>query len=410
MSFWLIALGLTAVVAVTLVMAMWRTRSVLQPAAQYDLDVYRRQLDEVERDLTRGVLNAEDAERTRAEIARRILEADRRVQEGETARGGPSKAATLGVAGGIAVVLIAVSLFVYADLGAPGYADQPLQDRLDFADIQRQNRQSQAEIEAALPPATPFETSPEHMALIEKLREVVASRPDDVRGLRLLVDNEARIGNFKAAYQAQEQSIAALGDQASAQDYAILADLMVLAAGGYVSPEAERALTRALELDPTNGVARYHLGALFAQVGRPDLTFQVWRRLLEQSTPDAPWLPPIYETIGDMAYFAGVDYTPPPLRGAGGLSGPSAEDMQAAADMTPEERQQMIRGMVEGLAERLATEGGSAPEWARLISALATLGETDRAREIWTEAQTVFAGTPDLDLVNTAAAQAGLSE
>ena len=33
--------------------------------------------------------------------------------------------------------------------------------------------------------------------------------------------------------------------------------MMILAAGGYVSPDAEAALLRGLELEPRNGTARY---------------------------------------------------------------------------------------------------------------------------------------------------------
>ena len=74
------------------------------------------------------------------------------------------------------------------------------------------------------------------------------------------------------------------------------------------------------------------------------------------------------------------------------MPGPSAEDVENAAEMSQEEQQEMIRGMVEQLNERLATEGGTPTEWARLISVLGVLGETERAQAIWDEAQTVFAG------------------
>ena len=52
----------------------------------------------------------------------------------------------------------------------------------------------------------------------------------------------------------------------------------------------------------------------------------------------------------------------------------------------------MIESMVDGLAQRLATEGGPASDWAQLIRALGVLGETGRANAIWQEAQTVFTG------------------
>jgi cytochrome c-type biogenesis protein CcmH len=70
----------------------------------------------------------------------------------------------------------------------------------------------------------------------------------------------------------------------------------------------------------------------------------------------------------------------------------------------------MIDSMVDGLMQRLASEGGSAEDWAQLIRALGVQGDLDRARTIFAEAQTVFETRPDdLALVTAAAAQAGLA-
>jgi cytochrome c-type biogenesis protein CcmH len=215
------------------------------------------------------------------------------------------------------------------------------------------------------------------------------------------------MGNFAAAHAAQSRVIALRGDAASAVDYADLADLMILAAGGYVSPQAEAVLRQALERDPRNGAARYYLGLMYVQTGRPDLGFQIWRTLLAESTPQAPWVPPIRAQIQDVANLAGVRYRLPDA--AAPAPGPSAADMAAAADMSADDRNQMIRNMVAGLGERLASEGGSPEEWARLITALGVLGEKDQAGEIWTEAQATFAADPGaLDTIRAAALRAGV--
>jgi len=66
----------------------------------------------------------------------------------------------------------------------------------------------------------------------------------------------------------------------------------------------------------------------------------------------------------------------------------------------------MIRGMVNGLSERLATEGGTPQEWARLIRALGVLGETARASAIWNESKEAFASDPAALSVLREAAQA----
>jgi cytochrome c-type biogenesis protein CcmH len=187
-----------------------------------------------------------------------------------------------------------------------------------------------------------------------------------------------------------------------------LSEMMILAAGGYVSPEAEQALLRALEMDPRNGTARYYAGLMYAQQGRPDLAYPIWRNLMAESRADAPWLDPIRLQIEDVAAMAGDRVSlaelpqPGPPASAEGmmppgapLRGPTGEDIEAAQEMTPEERMDMVRGMVANLSERLATEGGPPEEWVRLINAYMVLGEAENAQAIYDEAVTVFADTPE---------------
>ncbi|NHX27453.1 c-type cytochrome biogenesis protein CcmI, partial [Escherichia coli] len=183
------------------------------------------------------------------------------------------------------------------------------------------------------------------------------------------------------------------------------AELMILAADGYISPQAEAALNQALGRDRSNDTALFYAGLLYARTGRPDIAFNVWRALLEQSSPDDPWEPIVRQGIEELAFLAGVDYTPPAPRG------PSAEDIEAAGEMSEADRQDMIRGMVDRLSDRLANQGGSPEEWAQLIGALGVLGDTDRAAAIWAEAQTVFATRTDaLDTVRAAAQAAGVAQ
>jgi cytochrome c-type biogenesis protein CcmH len=73
------------------------------------------------------------------------------------------------------------------------------------------------------------------------------------------------------------------------------------------------------------------------------------------------------------------------------LRGPTAADVQAAAQMPAEDRTAMVRGMVEGLRDRLYTEGGSPEEWARLIQSLGVLRDTAGATEAYTRARTAHA-------------------
>jgi cytochrome c-type biogenesis protein CcmH len=410
MTFWIIVAALAIGVGAILGLTLLRGRVGEAPPAAYDLDVYRDQLREIDRDLKRGVLEAEDAERLRAEVSRKILAADAQLRAGGES-GGQPKALGVAMAGVVVAVITGGGVLLYSQIGAPGYGDLPMATRIANSEAARDARLDQESAEerfAPEPTGLPDGTSEDYMALVERLRETVAERPNDQQGLRFLVRSEAALGNMEAARKAQAQLIEVKGEAATAEDYATLAELMINATNGYVSRDAEAALRDALDRNPRAPTARFYLGLYMTQIDRPDAAFRLWRDLLEESTPDAPWVPPIRAGIEELAARAGERYELPPLAGA---PGPSAGDIEAAQDMDPEARQQMIRGMVAELANRLAQEGGTAEEWARLINAYGVLGETDRARRIWTEAQAVFADFPRrLATVRAAAENAGVAE
>jgi len=74
-----VAIGLTALTSLAvglLLLPLLARRHRPQSREAYNLAVYRDQLAEIERDLARGLLTAEQAEAARAEIGRRILALD----------------------------------------------------------------------------------------------------------------------------------------------------------------------------------------------------------------------------------------------------------------------------------------------------------------------------------------------
>lgn len=441
LGFWAIAGVMALLVAGLLALVIMRARGDGVAARAYDLGVYRDQLREVEKDRARGLLSAEDAERMRLEISRRILELDR---EEARAAGQPVAGAsqpeglTRAMAVAIAAVVLVGGVGTYVAVGAPGKEDQPLVLRLAELEEQRRNRMSQQEAEAAIgpEPERPQGFADEYLDLIAQLRERMILRPDDLEGQRLLVRHEAGLGRFAAARRAQERVVALLGPEMRPSDLADLAELMILATRGYVSPQAEGVLALALALDPRDGRARYYTGLMLAQTGRPAEAYYLWAALARESRPDAPWLPPIREQIPGVAMMAGLRFEPGDLVPRGGPlpvlpsvapdladqvppvfeappvteAGPTAEQMAAAADLSEEEREEMVRGMVEGLAARLAAEGGTVSDWARLIAALGVLGEESRAALILEEARGHFGADPAaVELLDAAAERAGLS-
>ena len=411
MIFWIAAAALTLVTAGLFALALTRRAEDEEHPAAYDLQVYRDQLKEVDKDQARGVIAAEDAARMKTEISRRILAADAQMQDSVSDEtGGGRKSMVIALV--LALAVFGGSFGLYNTLGAPGYRDMPLQDRAAEAQLRRENRDSQSVAETKIPPRPALDAGEEFLELMTKLRAAVTDNPDDLQGQELLARNEANLGNMPAAYAAQAKVIEIKGTDATAGDYVLHANLLISAAGDYVSPEAEQSLKQALELDPFNNLGRYYMGLMMWQTGRPDATFRIWDQVLRQSPNDAPWVPSIRNTITELAWYAGVDYkmpVPVPTHSPDGLSGPSAEDMQAAGELDVEDRQAMIQGMVDQLSDRLATEGGTPQEWARLIGAYGVMGNSERAQVIWDEAQQVFANVPEaLEIVRAGAVQAGL--
>jgi cytochrome c-type biogenesis protein CcmH len=290
-----------------------------------------------------------------------------------------------------------------------------LKDRLARIEEMRAGRPGQAEAEARTPEVEvlPPGADARYLELVAQLRAKVAERGEDVTGHRLLARHEAALGRFRAARAAQARVVELLGEAAGAQDLADLADLMIVSAGNYVSPEAEAVLVRALQRDPLNGMARYYTGLLFAQTGRPDQALRMWRALVREGPADAPWIPAIRAQIAQVAQMAGElpDLPEPeaaaPAPALPGAPGPSAADVEAAAGLSEDERSAMIRGMVASLDARLAEDGGTLEEWLRLISAWGVLGDEAGRAAALTRAEAAFAADPAaLERLRAAAAGA----
>ncbi|MFI0396904.1 c-type cytochrome biogenesis protein CcmI [Paracoccus jiaweipingae] len=412
--FWLFCAAMAVIVSLAIFWPALRRRPADERAedpAQWDLRVYRDQLAGIERDLARGVLPEAEAARLRAEIGRKVIEANRALAArtgSPTAARGLTPFWALGVMGALLI-----GAFVFYDrIGAPDLPDLPRAERLASAQRAYDARPAQSQAEAKAGPGPRVEADAKYVELVDQLRAAVQKRPDDVQGLTLLADHEANLGHFKAAYAAQQQLIAARGAQASGDDYARLAALMTEAAGGQVTPEAEAALRQALALDPQNGPARYMAGLLEAQIGRPDRTFPIWRDLLERGPAGAPWVMAIRPVITELAWLAGEPGYQPPAGPAATGAMPALDDDQLAAaqDMSDDDRNAMARDMVRRLEARLATQGGTPVEWARLIASLGVIGETAHAADILAEARSRFADQPEaLAMLDEAAAKAGLA-
>jgi cytochrome c-type biogenesis protein CcmH len=114
--------------------------------------------------------------------------------------------------------------------------------------------------------------------------------------------------------------------------------------------------------------------------------------LLAISLPDAPWIQTVQSQIKDAAKKSKIDIASikPSLEaqkiGADirksiqvTAPGPSQSEIEAAGEMSADERQEMILSMVKRLADRLKENPNDRQGWLRLSKAYEVLGDTEKA-------------------------------
>ncbi len=343
--FWAIAIALLAAVAAVLLAPLRRSRAV-RSRAESDVAVYRDQLAEIDRDLSRGLIGEAEAEAARAEVARRLLAADEAREKEE----GASPLRPWRVALPLLVLVPAVTLALYLVEGAPGLPSQPYAERMAKA---------------------PEDQSIEE--LVARVEEHLRANPNDAEGWKLIAPIYTRLGRYEDAGDAYARLVQLEG--ATAQRLADLGEARVFANDGLVSEQARDTFLRALEIDGSNPQARYFLGLAALQQGDRESAREIWQALVDESPEDAPW-----RQMLERSLVALDDDSPAATpQGAGIAALPEAE--RAAA----------IEGMVDGLDTRLAEQGGSDAEWIQLLRARMVLGQPERAREVLGRAREAFA-------------------
>lgn len=390
---------LAAGVGLALAGPLLRRNAVPAARAEYDLTVFRDQLQEIERDAAQGLLDAEAAEAARLEVQRRMLAADTELQTGTGApgSGGPRRLTAILIGAG--VPLAAAALYIM--LGSPDQPDQP------FA-----ARDLPTEQVAAQTTARP-EPNPEMTAMVGRLAERLTENPDDIEGWLLLGRSYISMERFADALNtfAHARKIA---DGRVDVDIAY-AEALILTGQMKVTDDAAAIFRAVRDKAPFDPKARYYLGLKKAQAGDVNGALQDWADLVAISPEEAPWVPVVRQQIARAAEDLKIDpltitmsedarkllaQQPPVLRPSTPIMrpegddphaghphvdapasqpGPSREQMEAAQDMTAEDRDAMIRGMVDRLADRLKENPDDLAGWTRLERAYRVLGDTAKA-------------------------------
>lgn len=366
MLFWVLAATLTALVVAIMVRPLLGGGTAVEGDP---LAIYRDQLAELERDKAAGAVDPAEADGLRAEIARRLLAAERArgtTQPGITRLGG-AKLAGFGV---LALTpILAVLAYLTVSDSAPGLPSLPFAERdpAERAIIQ------------------------ERLAALDALQEHLTVNPADFESWLRLAQIAIQSEQFETAQEAYARAIGLVpdDDELRAPLVSAWAEMLVVVNRNIVSGQARTAFQEVLLVTPNEPRARHYLALERRQAGDLDAAWDQWLEIVAISPADAPWLALIMPELEALASETGRDLAqalPPPA------SGPNAAEIAAAEAMSTEDRQAMIEGMVEGLAARLAEDPEDRDGWLQLAQAYEV---QERPLDAYTALMEAAARTPE---------------
>jgi cytochrome c-type biogenesis protein CcmH len=321
----------------------------------FDQVVYRDQLQELDRDIARGLITQADGDAAKLEIQRRLLATD----------GLPAAPPRLSRSPGLALIVFLViaagSIGSYLWLGAPGLPDEPFSARKPetaHSDSPTALRQATAALEARL-----------------------KQDPSDAAGWLLYARSLSQLSEWDRAEDAYRHAID-LGQTGPAIT-AGHAEVLVLQAAGTVTPAAEAEFQKVLKADPGSGIARYYLAVAAMQAGEPRRAIDGFQALLAEMPADSPLRAQVGMRIADAARTAGI---PVPELAKGTTAEPTPDAAANPANMSDEQRQAMISGMVASLAAKQEADPGNVDGWLRLGQAYAVLRQPEKAADAFDRA------------------------
>jgi cytochrome c-type biogenesis protein CcmH len=213
--------------------------------------------------------------------------------------------------------------------------------------------------------------------LVARAEAHLEANPTDGQGWDVLAPVYLRMQRFDDAANAYRNAIRLLGSSSDRQSG--LGEALVNAEQGKISAEAKSAFEEALKLDATNPKAAFFVAMEMAQDGRKDEAIATWQKMRAGLPEGSPWLEAVDQAL------ARAEAPDVPV-----ANGPSKDEMEAAASMSPEDRASMIAGMVARLDEKLKQNPKDAEGWMQLIRSYLVIGEADKAKDALNRAVSVF--------------------
>lgn len=373
---WMILTLMTVLAAVGLAIPLVRRRDAAASGRADAVSVLKDQLGELEAQTEAGALSQPEADALKSDLKRRVLAEGRRSEP--DARPLTDRTLSFTALGVVAIVALAGTA-LYLKIGRPDLHGRPTTPQMAAAQAPSDHPDGDV------------------AAMIAKLETQMREHPDNAEGWRILGWSYMQTGRNAEAAEAYGKAAAL--DPKNADYLSAQGEATVLAADGQVTPPAEDIFKRAVGIDPADPRARYYLAVAKDQRGEHDAAMNDWIALLKSAPPDAPWAGEIRAFVERIAAERKINLAGrlPPAPAAApmaGSPGPNADQVAAAQQMSPAERQAMIEGMVGQLAERLKQNPRDREGWERLMRARMVLGQADQAAAAYRDATRAFAGSP----------------
>lgn len=356
---------LSGVVVLAIVFPTLRNRRTILSHADSARDMLFDQLEEVSREVSAGLISADDGDAVRVEIKRRLIAVDHQKTSTAIVQNSGSWAM---LAAGIFVPVSALA--VYTMIGSP-----------------------------EIPSAVFSQRGEERLAAIAQV--------DQVGQLVEALEADANGGAIEGWVQAAEiymeagkydEAANAYGrvldrDETTFTEFVRYAEALILSEKGVVTPPAQRALEISLEMKPGNVAGLLYSSFALEQAGQIEAAYDLLISKLSEADGIFPWM----EAYVARANHYGKKLGRPSVALADfttDATGTSNTDMARAATMTAEERSAFISSMVEGLAERLKDEPDDLEGWLKLGRAYLVLGKQQEALDAYRKAKPLVVELP----------------
>lgn len=258
-QFAILATLMIMVVAVLVLPPLWlglRVPKLKTNRQEMNLDIFRDQVADLEREKNEGNLSDANFEQAKAEVQRRLLEEIEPETPSETSSHGPSR--KIAVALLLLMPLLAVT--GYALLGNPRALD-PTQTS-----------------------APPKMTQDQINGMVAKLAEKMAANPDDLKGWLMLARSYKTMGRFEEAANAYGKAEKLVNEDPDL--LASYAETIAMASQGKgLKGKPAILIERALKLDPKHPHSLFLAGAAAMEAGENKKGIAYWESLLPQVEP-----------------------------------------------------------------------------------------------------------------------------